>query len=172
MPTPESFPIEKIFVPTKMRKAIKPEIVGEIAESMLDIGQQTPISVRPDGDRLVLVEGLHRLEASKALGETTIIGVIVPAELAQHRPLLSERPEVEAERIKMARLKQLRLEKEAAEASTAGSKSVNGTEAPRTRPTKGVRDNSKASPGRTAGSTPKRTLSDWITQQKGNGNRY
>jgi hypothetical protein len=171
MPKPESFPIEKIFVPTKQKKAIKPEIVGEIAESILDIGQQAPISVRLDGDRLVLVEGLHRLEACKALGETTIIGVMVPAELAQHKPLLSDGPEVEAERIKMARLKQLRLEKEAAEASTAALKSVNGTEAPRTRPTKGVRDNPKASPGRTAKSTPK-TLSDWITQQKGSGGRY
>ena len=171
MPTSESFPIEKIFVPTKMKKAIKPEIVGEIAESILDIGQQAPIFVRPDGDRLVLVEGLHRLEACKALGETTIIGVMVPAELAQHKPLLSDGPEVEAERIKMARLKQLRLEKEAAEASTAALKSVNATESPRTRSTKGVRDNPKASPGRTAKSTPK-TLSDWITQQKGHGGRY
>lgn len=171
MPKPESFPIEKIFVPTKQKKAIKPESVAEIAESILDIGQQEPISVRLDGDRLVLVEGLHRLEACKALGETTIIGVLVPAELAQHKPRLSERPEVEAERIKMARLKQLRLEKEAAEASTAALKRVNATEAPRARPAKGVRDNPKASPGRTAKSTP-RTLSDWITQQKGSGRRY
>ena len=31
---------------------------------MLDIGQQAPISVRLDGDRLVLVDGLHRLEAA------------------------------------------------------------------------------------------------------------
>ena len=171
MPKPESFPIEKIFVPTKLKKAIKPESVAEIAESMLDIGQQEPISVRLDGDRLVLVEGLHRLEACKALGETTILGVLVPAELAQPKPQLAERPEVEAERLKMARLKQLRLEKEAAEASTAALKSVNGTEAPRIRPTKGVRDNPKALPGRTAKSTPK-TLSDWITQQKGHGGRY
>ena len=42
MPKPESFPIEKIFVPTKQKKAIMPEVVGEIAESMLDIGQQAP----------------------------------------------------------------------------------------------------------------------------------
>lgn len=171
MPTPESFPIERIFVPTKMKKAIKPEVVGEIAESMLDIGQQAPISVRLDGDRLVLVEGLHRLEACKALGETTILGVLIPAELAQPKPQLAERPEVEAERIKMARLKQLRLEKEAAEASTAALRGVNATEAPHTRPTKGILDNPKASLGRTAKSTPK-TLSDWITQQKGNGGRY
>ena len=171
MPTPESFPIEKIFVPTKQKKAIKPETVAEIAESILDIGQQEPISVRLDGDRLVLVEGLHRLEACKAHGETTILGVLVPAELAQHKPQLAERPEVEAERLKMARLKQLRLEKEAAEASTAALRGVNATEVLRTRPTKGVRDNPKASPGRPAKSSPT-TLSDWITQQKGSGGRY
>jgi ParB/Sulfiredoxin domain len=47
---------------------------GRIAASMLDIGQQTPILVRADGARFVLVEGLHRLEAAKALGEKTIIG--------------------------------------------------------------------------------------------------
>lgn len=171
MPKPESFLIEKIFVPTKQKKALKPETVAEIAESILDIGQQAPISIRRDGDRLVLVEGLHRLEACKALGETTIIGLLVPAELAQHKPLLSEGPEVEAERIKMARLKKLRLEKEAADASTAALKCVNETEAPRTRLAKGVPDKPKASPGRTAKSTPK-TLSDWITQQKSSGGRY
>ncbi|MDN5001927.1 ParB N-terminal domain-containing protein [Bradyrhizobium sp. GCM10027634] len=171
MPKPESFPIEKIFVPTKQKKAIKPETVAEVAESIMEIGQQDPISIRTDGDRLVLVEGLHRLEACKALGETTIIGVLVPAELAQYKPQLAERPEVEAERLKMARLKQLRLEKEAAEASIAASRSVNATEAPRTRPAKGVRDNPKASPTRTAKPAPK-TLSAWINQQKGSGGRY
>lgn len=171
MPKPESFPIEQIFVPTKQKKALKPETVAEIAESMLEIGQQTPISVRRDGDRLVLVEGLHRLEACKALGETTILGVLVPAELAQAKPLLAERPEVEAERIKMARLKQLRLEKEAAEASTAGLRGAGATETSRARPMKGVRDNPKASSARTAKAKPK-SLSDWITQQKGSGSRY
>ena len=121
--------------------------------------------------QLSALEGLHRLEACKALGETTILGVLVTAELAQHKPGLAERPEVEAERIKMARLKQLRLEREAAEASTVGLKGAGATQVPRTRPTKGVRDDPKASPGRTAKSPPK-TLSDWITQQKGSGGRY
>jgi len=171
MPKPESFPIETIFVPTKQKKAIKPATVAEVAESIMEIGQQEPISVRQDGDRLVLVEGLHRLEACKALGETTIIGVVVPPELAHHKPQLAERPEVEAERLKMARLKQLRLEKEAAEASAAALKGVRQTEAPRTRPAKGVRDNPKASPGRAAKAAPK-SLSAWITQQKGSGGRY
>ncbi|WP_371823115.1 ParB N-terminal domain-containing protein [Microvirga sp. HBU67558] len=38
-----------------------------------------PIPVRPDGQRFVLVEGLHRLEACKALGETTIPAYLVQA---------------------------------------------------------------------------------------------
>jgi ParB-like chromosome segregation protein Spo0J len=47
---------------------------------MLERGQETPILVRRDGDRLVLVHGLHRLEACKALGEETIIGYLVQAQ--------------------------------------------------------------------------------------------
>ncbi|WP_028136700.1 ParB N-terminal domain-containing protein [Bradyrhizobium japonicum] len=171
MPQPETFPIENIFVPTKQKKALNSATVAEIAESMLDIGQQTPISVRRDGDRLVLVEGLHRLEACKALGETTILGVLVAAELAQPKPLLAERPEVETERIKMARLKQLRLEKEAAEASAASLRGAGAGEALRARSATGVRSNPKASTGRTAKPAPK-SLSAWIDQQKGSGGRY
>jgi len=53
--------------------------VEAIAASMLEVGQETPILVRRDGERLVLVEGLHRLEACKALGETTIAGYLVQA---------------------------------------------------------------------------------------------
>jgi sulfiredoxin len=44
---------------------------------MLDIGQRSPILVRADGARFVPVEGLHRLEAAKALGEKTIVGLLV-----------------------------------------------------------------------------------------------
>jgi ParB-like nuclease domain len=73
----ESFPIAKIYVPVKRRATLRPEAVREIAESMLEIGQETPILVRRDGDRFVLVEGLHRLEACKALGEETIVGSLV-----------------------------------------------------------------------------------------------
>jgi uncharacterized ParB-like nuclease family protein len=171
MSTSETFPIESIHVPTKLKKTFNPATVSEIAESMLDIGQQTPVSVYRDGDRLVLVEGLHRLEACKALGETTILGVVVPAEVAQAKPLLAERPEVEAERLKMARLKQLRLEREAAEAAAAASKSGHDRDAPRSRVAPGLRDKARTSAARVAEARPK-TLSDWITQQKGSGGRY
>lgn len=75
----ETFTIASIYIPVKRRATLKPETVAEIAASMLDVGQQTPILVRRDGDRLVLVEGLHRLEAAKSLGEETIFGYLVDA---------------------------------------------------------------------------------------------
>jgi ParB-like chromosome segregation protein Spo0J len=75
----ESFAIADIYVPTKRRTTLKLDVVQKIATSMLEVGQETPILVRRDGQRFVLVEGLHRLEACKALGETTIIGYLVQA---------------------------------------------------------------------------------------------
>jgi uncharacterized ParB-like nuclease family protein len=174
MPNPESFPIDKIYVPVKRKKALKPELVQEIAESILEIGQQAPILVRPDEGRLVLVEGLHRFEACKALGEKTIIGVLVPAEVAHHKTLLSDSSE--AERDKMARLKRLRLEKEAAARLAAVSAPVMVSAEPLQKSSvKGVRNNLKASRSQsnrsTSGSTP-RTLSEWLRQQKRDGGRY
>jgi len=75
----ENFPVADIYVPIKRRATREQKRVDEIAASMLDRGQQTPILVRPDGARFVLVEGLHRLEAAKALGEKTIVGFRVDA---------------------------------------------------------------------------------------------
>ena len=46
---------------------------------MIDEGQKTPIQVRQGDGRLVLVEGLHRLEACRALGEDTIKAIFVQA---------------------------------------------------------------------------------------------
>jgi sulfiredoxin len=73
----ETFEIADIYVPVKRRATLVAGTVGELAASILEVGQQTPILVRRDGARLVLVEGLHRLEACKALGETTIAGYLV-----------------------------------------------------------------------------------------------
>jgi sulfiredoxin len=75
----ERFAIENIYVPVKRRATLKPRTVQEIAQSMLEVGQTTPIRVRRDGERFVLIEGLHRLEACKALGEATILGYLVQA---------------------------------------------------------------------------------------------
>ena len=73
------FPVDKIYVPVKRMKTLEPAKVEAIAESILEEGQRMPILVRRDGERLVLVEGLQRLEACRTLGEETIVGVIVQA---------------------------------------------------------------------------------------------
>jgi ParB-like chromosome segregation protein Spo0J len=75
----ETLGVTDIYVPIKRRATLVQKRVDEIAASMLEVGQQTPILVRADGTRFVLVEGLHRLEAAKALGEKTIIGFRVEA---------------------------------------------------------------------------------------------
>jgi sulfiredoxin len=75
----EPFPIARIYVPAKRARTLDPAKVEDIAESILEEGQRTPIQVRADGERFVLVEGLHRLEALKALGEETVEGYLVQA---------------------------------------------------------------------------------------------
>ncbi len=77
----ESFPVAQIRVPVKRAKTLDPAKVQEIAESMLEEGQTTPIRVRKSKDGYVLIEGLHRLEALKALGEETVEGYLVKAVL-------------------------------------------------------------------------------------------
>jgi len=174
---PESFPIDKIYVPVKRRKSLRSEMVQEIAESILEIGQQAPILVRPDEDRFVLVEGLHRLEACKALGERAIIGLLVSAEVAHQKTLSPQSAEAEAERQKMERLRKLRLEREAAEKLATASRAVSTETAvlQREHPEKTIRNNLKATSSqlgrRTSGSTP-RTLSEWIKQRERDGGRY
>ena len=75
----ETFAIADIYVPVKRRATLDQKRVDEIAMSMLDKGQQAPILVRADGARFVLVEGLHRLEVAKALGEKAILCFLVDA---------------------------------------------------------------------------------------------
>jgi hypothetical protein len=178
VPKPESLPIDRIYVPVKRRKALKPEVVQEIAQSILEIGQQAPILVRPDEDRLVLVEGLHRLEACKALGERAIIGLLVSAEVAHPKTLSPQSAQAEAERQKMERLRKLRLEKEAAEKLGIAARAASETETAvtqREHPEKTIRNNlnkTSSQSGRgTPGSTP-RTLSEWVKQQERGGGRY
>jgi ParB-like chromosome segregation protein Spo0J len=79
MMKPETLEIDKIYVPAKRRATLDPKKAQEIAESILQVGQQIPILVRKDSERFVLVEGLHRLEACRQLGEKTIIGYLVQA---------------------------------------------------------------------------------------------
>ncbi|MEL6575902.1 MAG: ParB N-terminal domain-containing protein [Pseudomonadota bacterium] len=77
------FAIAEIYVPAKRARTLEAERVEALAEDMLEHGQKTPIQCRLDKTksppRLVLVEGYHRLEALKALGETTITAYLVQA---------------------------------------------------------------------------------------------
>lgn len=77
----KTFPIEKIYVPTKRAKTLDQDKVLALANDMLENGQMTPIRLRADGERFVLIEGLHRLEALRALGEETIEAFLVRARL-------------------------------------------------------------------------------------------
>jgi hypothetical protein len=54
----ETLAIADIYVPVKRRATRDQKRVDEIAASILEKGQQTPILVRADGARFVLVEGL------------------------------------------------------------------------------------------------------------------
>ena len=69
----------RIFVNFPRWTEDAPVSVAEVAASILEMGQREPILVRADGERFVLIEGVHRLEACKALGEKTIVGYMVDA---------------------------------------------------------------------------------------------
>lgn len=75
----KSFEIEHIYVPAKRRATLEENKVAALAEEILENGMTTPIQVRQGKGRMVLVEGLHRLEACKALGEQDIRGYLVQA---------------------------------------------------------------------------------------------
>lgn len=76
--------IKEVYVPTKRRKTLDTQVVDDLAEDILENGQKDPILVRmaeerKDNARYVLVEGMHRLEACRELGEETILALIVHA---------------------------------------------------------------------------------------------
>ena len=73
--------IEDIYVPVKRRASMNQQTVEALATAILEEGQKVPIQVRHDGKRFILIEGLHRLEACRALGEDTVLGILVRARL-------------------------------------------------------------------------------------------
>ena len=75
----EALPIADIRVPVKRKKTLDEARVMELAEDILENGQQVPIRVRADDKGFVLIEGFHRLEALRALGEETISAYRVSA---------------------------------------------------------------------------------------------
>jgi hypothetical protein len=162
----ESLSIAQIYVPVKRRNSINSELVREIAESMLEIGQQAPILVRRDGERFILIDGLHRLEACKALGEETILGLFVSTQTRNPRSLSSYEAEVEALRLKTARLRQLRLAKEVSERPSFAAP-VERQEKPTT---SGIRERS-SQPSDMSSRSRVATLSEWLAERKNQGFR-
>ncbi len=73
--------IDTIHVPVKRAKTLDPDKVEALANDILENGQTTAIRVRKDGERYILVEGYHRLEALRALGEESIDAYVVHARL-------------------------------------------------------------------------------------------
>lgn len=81
MPPILTFPIAEIYVPAKRAKTLDPAKVQALAEDILENGQKVPIRLREGKGRYVLQEGLHRLEALRALGEDSIQGYLARARL-------------------------------------------------------------------------------------------
>ncbi len=75
----QSVAIDNIYVPVKRKKTLDAAKVEALAASIMEEGLKTPIHVRQGDGRLVLVEGLHRLEACRALGEDSIAAIMVRA---------------------------------------------------------------------------------------------
>ncbi len=74
--------IEEIYVPAERRKELDADKLDEIAQEVMDETEEKPVLVRKGKDRYVLVKGVHRLEARRALGEETIQAFIVSARRA------------------------------------------------------------------------------------------
>ncbi|MFP7673478.1 ParB N-terminal domain-containing protein [Marivita sp. S0852] len=77
----QTVPLTDIRVPKQRAKTLDPDKRDTLGEDILEQGMTTPIQVRTDGAGFVLVEGLHRLEAMRALGETEIEAYLVRARL-------------------------------------------------------------------------------------------
>lgn len=71
--------VADIYVPTKRRATLDPAKAKTLSEDIMANGLTIAIQVREDGARYVLVEGLHRFEAHRLLGETQIDCYLVQA---------------------------------------------------------------------------------------------
>jgi len=70
----ERVALSDITVPAHRARGLDPVAVDRLAESIARLGLQTPITLRydQDADDILLVAGLHRLEAARKLGWETV----------------------------------------------------------------------------------------------------
>ncbi len=71
--------IDEIYIPAERRKELDQQKVDALADTIMEGTDERPIHVRKGKDRYVLVKGVNRLEARKALGDVTIEAYIVSA---------------------------------------------------------------------------------------------
>ncbi len=75
---PVKVDLSELYIPVKRRNEIDAAKVAALAEEILEEGQKVPIQVRRDKKRtFVVVNGAHRIEAVKLLGEAEIDAFIV-----------------------------------------------------------------------------------------------
>jgi hypothetical protein len=84
-PTREIVFVENVTIPPGRARGLDEAAVDRLAESMKKLGLRTPISVRMDGDDLLLVAGRHRLEAARRLGWERIDAVHIEGDEADAR---------------------------------------------------------------------------------------
>ena len=76
---PVTLKLSALYIPVKRRNGLEADRIDALAEEILEDGQKVPIQVRQGDGRYVLVPGLHRLEACRALGEEKITCIFVAA---------------------------------------------------------------------------------------------
>jgi sulfiredoxin len=78
----QDFKIEDIYVPVKLKKAFEAASVEKFTDLLMNDETLAPVLVRKDPKKgLVLVKGVHRLEACRDVGDVTIKGFLVHARL-------------------------------------------------------------------------------------------
>jgi len=78
----QDFKIEDIYVPVKLKKAFDQAGVQKFVDLMMNDETLAPVLVRKDPKKgLVLVKGVHRLEACREVGDINIKGFLVQARL-------------------------------------------------------------------------------------------
>ena len=83
--------LSSIAIPTHRMRALRPEVVGELATSMTELSQLHPIVLRSnkwDGS-FWLVAGRHRYEAAKQLNWACIRAIIIEG-LSADQALLAD----------------------------------------------------------------------------------
>lgn len=86
----EAAPIERVFTAVQLdlidaerntRTEFDQTALDALAANMDRFGQETPIKVRPSGDRYVLIAGERRVRAARQLGWTRILAEVVDVDL-------------------------------------------------------------------------------------------